>query len=151
MPTSSNRTLMRHADPHMKKSLFTIQRLMIVFGLVITGLLAFLGFETYSSMNEIRIGSPSYVRIVGGKDLIADILPPPLYPAEPFAYAHIIENFPEMIPKLADRLDTIENDYRTRMAYWKEQCPRARPHAGGGMGEIQRRGGKAQRQLSGHR
>ena len=108
----------------MKKSLFTIQRLMIAFGLVITGLLAFLGIETYSSMSEIRIGSPSYVRIVGGKDLVADILPPPLYPAEPFAYAHIIENFPEMIPKLADRLDTIEHDYRTRMAYWKENAPR---------------------------
>ena len=30
----------------MKKSLFTIQRLMIAFGLVITGLLAFLGLET---------------------------------------------------------------------------------------------------------
>ena len=108
----------------MKKSLFTIQRLMIAFGLVITGLLAFLGLETYSSMSDIRIGSPNYVRIVGGKDLIADILPPPLYPAEPFAYAHIIENFPEMIPKLADRLDTIENDYRTRMAYWKENAPK---------------------------
>ena len=108
----------------MKKSLFTIQRLMIAFGLVITGLLAFLGIETYSSMSEIRIGSPSYVRIVGGKDLVADILPPPLYPAEPFAYAQIIENFPEMIPKLADRLDTIEHDYRTRMAYWKENAPR---------------------------
>ena len=107
----------------MKKSLFTIQRLMIVFGLVIIGLLAFLGLQTYSSMNEIRIGSPSYDRINGGKDLIADILPPPLYPAEPFAYAHIIENFPDMIPKLTARLDQIEKDYRTRLAYWKENAP----------------------------
>jgi methyl-accepting chemotaxis protein len=108
----------------MTKSLFTIQRLMIAFGIVITVLLAFLGLETHNSMEEMRIGSASYDRIVGGKDLIADILPPPLYPAEPFAYAHIIENFPEMVPKLADRLDTIEKDYRTRLAYWKENAPR---------------------------
>jgi len=111
-------------DPDMKKSLFTIQRLMIAFGLIITALLALLGLETHNSMEEMRIGSPPYDRIVGGKDLIADILPPPLYPAEPFAYAHIIENFPEMVPKLSNRLDTIEKDYRARLAYWKENATR---------------------------
>ena len=31
----------------MKKSLFTIQRLMIAFGFVIIGLLAILGLQTY--------------------------------------------------------------------------------------------------------
>src|SRR6478672_10183458 len=106
----------------MKKSLFTIQRLMIAFGLVITGLIALLAWTTHFSMNEMRVGSPKYDRIIGGKDLFADILPPPLYPAEPFAYAHIIENFPDMIPQLNDRLDEIERDYRTRLAFWKQHA-----------------------------
>jgi methyl-accepting chemotaxis protein len=104
----------------MKKSIFTIQRLMVAFGLVIAGLMAFLGLQTYSSISDIRIGSPSYDRIVQGKDLIADILPPPLYPAEPFAYMHIIEGNPAVLSKINDRLDTIESDYRRRMNYWKE-------------------------------
>ena len=81
----------------MKKSLFTIQRLMVTFGLIIVGLLTFLGLQTYSSIDDIRIGSTNYTRIVMGKDLIADILPPPLYPAEAFAYMHILEDEPESV------------------------------------------------------
>ncbi|WP_421695388.1 methyl-accepting chemotaxis protein [Aestuariivirga sp.] len=104
----------------MKKSLFTIQRLMIIFGLVITGLLAFLGLQTYSSISEIRIGSANYDRIIGGKDLIADILPPPLYPAEAFSYMHILEDEPELLQSLNPRLDRLESDYKLRLAYWKE-------------------------------
>ncbi len=105
---------------NIKKSLFTIQRLMIAFGLVIAGLLAFLGLQTYNAIGDNRIGSPSYERIVNGKDLIADILPPPLYPAEPFAYMHILEDEPQLLDKLNDRLNQIEQDYRKRMAFWKE-------------------------------
>jgi methyl-accepting chemotaxis protein len=105
----------------MKKSLFTIQRLMIVFGLIIAGLMAFLGIQTYSSFSDIRIGSPTYDVIVKDKDLIADILPPPLYPAEPFAYAHIIEGEPALLSKLTARLNQIQSDYKTRLEYWKER------------------------------
>ena len=104
----------------MKKSLFTIQRLMITFGLVIIGLLTFLGLQTYSSISDIRIGSPNYTRIVEGKDLIADILPPPLYPAEPFAYMHVLRDSPELIGQLSPRLDVLEADFKKRLAYWKE-------------------------------
>ncbi|PZF76436.1 methyl-accepting chemotaxis protein [Aestuariivirga litoralis] len=93
---------------------------MIAFGLVITGMLAFLGLQTHGAISDNRIGSPSYERIVNGKDLIADILPPPLYPAEPFAYMHIMEDEPELLDKLNARLNQIEQDYRTRIAFWKE-------------------------------
>lgn len=105
---------------NMKKSLFTIQRLMIAFGAIIIGLLTFLGLQTYSSISDIRIGSPSYTRIVQSKDLIADILPPPLYPAEAFSYMHILEDEPGLLNRVTSRLDQIEADYRARMAYWKE-------------------------------
>jgi methyl-accepting chemotaxis protein len=104
----------------MKKSMFTIQRLMVTFGLIIVGLLTFLGLQTYSSINDLKIGSTNYTRIVEGKDLIADILPPPLYPAEPFAYMKILRDAPELQAQLADRLDVLESDFRKRIAYWKE-------------------------------
>jgi methyl-accepting chemotaxis protein len=104
----------------MKKSLFTIQRLMVTFGLAIIGLLTFLGLQTYSYIQDIRVGSTNYTNIVMGKDLIADILPPPLYPAEAFAYMHILEDAPDLVGRLHERIDLLEADYRKRMAYWKE-------------------------------
>jgi methyl-accepting chemotaxis protein len=104
----------------MKKSLFTIQRLMVAFGFIIIGLLTFLGLQTYNYTQEIRVGSSNYTNIVMGKDLIADILPPPLYPAEAFAYMHILEDMPELVPQLMERLAVLEADYKRRMAYWLE-------------------------------
>jgi methyl-accepting chemotaxis protein len=104
----------------MKKSLFTIQRLMVTVGVIIIGLLTFLGLQTYTYIQEIRVGSTNYTNIVMGKDLIADILPPPLYPAEAFGYMHILEDAPELVPQLNARIDLLEADYRKRMAYWKE-------------------------------
>lgn len=104
----------------MKKSLFTIQRLMIAFGVIVIGLLAVLGTQTHSFIDDVRVGSKNYNRVIGGKDLIADILPPPLYPAEAFSYMHILEDEPEHLAKLLPRLDQIEADYRTRMNHWKQ-------------------------------
>ena len=104
----------------MKKTVFTIQRLMIVFGIIIIGLLTFLGLQTYNSISDIRIGSANYTRVIMGKDLIADILPPPLYPAEAFAYMHLLEDEPELLSRLNARIDRIEADYKKRMAFWRE-------------------------------
>jgi methyl-accepting chemotaxis protein len=104
----------------MKQSLFTIQRLMIAFGVIIIGLLAVLGTQTYQLIGDVRVGSENYNRVIGGKDLIADILPPPLYPAEAFSYMHILEDEPALLNRLRPRLDQIEADYRARMSHWKE-------------------------------
>jgi methyl-accepting chemotaxis protein len=104
----------------MKKSLFTIQRLMIAFGFIILSLLTFLGTQTYSFIDAVRVGSENYNRVIGGKDLIADILPPPLYPAEAFSYMHILEDEPALLGKLLLRIDEIEADYRARIKHWKQ-------------------------------
>jgi methyl-accepting chemotaxis protein len=104
----------------MKKSLFTIQRLMIAFGIIVTGLLAVLGTQTHGFIDDVRVGSENYNRVIGGKDLIADILPPPLYPAEAFSYMHILEDEPHLLSKLLPRLDDLEAGYRARMKHWQE-------------------------------
>ncbi len=104
----------------MKKSLFTIQRLMIAFGFTVLGMLTLLGTQTYNLIDDVRVGSENYNRVIGGKDLIADILPPPLYPAEAFSYMHILEDDPALLNRLRPRLDQIEADYRARMKHWKE-------------------------------
>ena len=103
----------------MKKSLLTIQRSMIVFGIVVVGMLAYLGFSTYNDMSDIRIGSLEYGRIVMGKDLIADILPPPLYPAEAFSYMNIIDGDASLLPKLKPKLAALHKAYDDRLAHWE--------------------------------
>lgn len=103
----------------MKKSIFTIQRLMIAFGLLITGMLAFLGLQTYNGMQEVRIGSHDYLSIVMGKDLVADILPPPLFPAEAFAYMTVLERDPTALARMKPKLLEMHDLFDKRMAFWE--------------------------------
>ncbi|MFN4141256.1 methyl-accepting chemotaxis protein [Aestuariivirga sp.] len=104
----------------MTKSLFTIQRLMITFGVIMVGLMAFLGLQTYNTISEVRIGSKDYTSIVQGKDFVADILPPPLFPAEPFAYMQILESNPGLLPQLKPRLLSLHDAYNTRLKFWED-------------------------------
>ncbi len=104
----------------MKKSLFTIQRLMAAFGTAVVGLMCFLGLQTYNSIDQVKIGSPDYSRIVMGKDLVADILPPPLFPAEAFSYLHILQDDPSLLSRLEPRLKSLHADFDKRQAFWDE-------------------------------
>ncbi|APG88171.1 methyl-accepting chemotaxis protein (plasmid) [Sinorhizobium americanum CCGM7] len=59
-----------------------IARGMIVFGgIIAVGLLVSIGIKTYA-FDKLRVTGPVYTQIVYGKDLVADILPPPLYTVE---------------------------------------------------------------------
>ena len=70
------------------------------------------------AISQLKVGGPLYERIVLGKDLVADILPPPEY---------IIESYLEMSLALADppsatrhgqRLTQLRQDYDERHHYW---------------------------------
>jgi methyl-accepting chemotaxis protein len=102
----------------MKKSLFTIQRMMIAFGVTIVALLTFLALQTYNSIQSVRVGSNDYMHIVMGKDLVADILPPPLFPAEAFSYLNVLDKDPSLLSQLKPRLDELHKQYNDRMSFW---------------------------------
>ncbi len=57
-----------------------------------------------------------------GKDVVADILPPPLYVIEAQLTAmEMLEARPEEIKPLVDKLAALKKDYDTRNAYWEKE------------------------------
>lgn len=72
------------------------------------------------TVNTIRIGGNSYDRIEGGKDLIADILPPPLYVVEAYLAAHTLEDDPANNPGARDTLIKLHKQYDERMTFWRQ-------------------------------
>ena len=72
------------------------------------------------TVNSIRIGGQSYRQIEGGKDLIADILPPPLYVVEAYLAAHTLEDDPTNNPQARENLVSLHKQYDERMAYWRK-------------------------------
>ena len=63
------------------KNLPLTWKLALLCGLPIAGLAAFAAV-TYQTLGQVRVQGPAYTRIILGKDLIADILPPPAYVIE---------------------------------------------------------------------
>jgi len=99
---------------------FTIQRSLLVFGLFVTASLGLAFGVTKYTFAELKISGPVYSDIVNGKDLIADILPPPLYVVESYLMANEILIHPELGEKNLARITELHMQYRERIDYWSK-------------------------------
>ncbi len=87
----------------------------------------FVIFEAYVfvKFNQLKVNGPVYQEIVQGKDIVADILPPPKYIIESYLTVFQLLNSKtaEQRNALVSRLDQLEQEFNTRLAYWKENLP----------------------------
>lgn len=58
-------------------------KLILLLALFVTGFISF-GIVAKNTLEIIKVNGPIYKNIVSGKDLIADILPPPEYIVESY-------------------------------------------------------------------
>ena len=71
----------------------------------------------------LTVNGPIYQRIVLGKDLVADILPPPEYILEPYLEATLaINDPPANVAARAERLRDLRLQYEERQAYWRKSA-----------------------------
>jgi len=94
-------------------------RFAVLIGLVIAGFAAY-GAWSFKTLAEIRVSGPIYHRIVAMKDLVSDVLPPPLYIVESYLVVREISVTPDKAAreKLAARLKSLRADYDRRHAHW---------------------------------
>jgi len=95
-----------------------VSGLLKAFGLVlIVGFLFAVAMGTMA-IRELKVGGPVYEQIVLGKDLIADILPPPEYVIEAYLETTLALNDPSSVDSRVARLKQLHSDYDDRHAYW---------------------------------
>ncbi len=83
---------------------------------------------SHYALDTLKVGGEHHNKIVQGKDLIADILPPPFYLIESYLEATLALNVQReegSAPAARDaiaahlaKLKTLESDYRARHAFW---------------------------------
>ena len=97
-----------------------IARSLAIFAVVVaTGLIASIGIQNYA-FNKLRVNGEMYRQIVYGKDLVADILPPPLYVVESYMLALEAVQRPEVAGKNIDRIQNVlKPAYEDRRKYWQ--------------------------------
>ncbi|MDR3369128.1 methyl-accepting chemotaxis protein [Rhodoferax sp.] len=84
---------------------------------------ALYGVWSFKTLNELKINSPLYQHIVQGKDLVADILPPPEYIIESYLVSlQLLEaSDASELAQLAQRLKALKSDYDTRHEFWLKE------------------------------
>ena len=107
----------------MKLSQFKLShRFAIMISLFVAGFIIF-GAWSFKTIDDLKVNGPLYQRIVQGKDLIADILPPPEYILESYLVSLQLaaaSDKPEQ-DALVTRLTTLKTDYDTRHAFWLKE------------------------------
>ncbi len=87
---------------------------MSLLGSVIFGILA------HGTLAAVKVNGPLYAEIVSGKDLIADVLPPPAYIIESYLLVHEIEEAtdPAELPGLIQSGTRLRQEYEARHDHW---------------------------------
>lgn len=99
-----------------------LHRFAILIGLFALGFVAY-GIWSFKTLNELKVNGPIYQHIVQGKDLIADILPPPEYIIESYLVVLQIsetDNKSEQ-DSLIERLKKLKGEYDERHAFWSKE------------------------------
>ncbi len=96
----------------------SVAKAVLLFGLLIAGGFAAI-LVTYSlALSEVKVGGPHYRQIVLGKDLVADVLPPPEYVIESYLEATLAVKNPAALAQHRERIAQLKKDYDARHEYW---------------------------------
>jgi methyl-accepting chemotaxis protein WspA len=76
-------------------------------------------------LTEFRVNGPVYKRIIQNKDIVADVLPPPLYVIESYLILHqmVESNDEKELTEFKDDLRDLRKLYDQRHAHWVANLP----------------------------
>ena len=96
----------------------SLTRLLLLFALFVSiGIGVSIGTQTYA-LDQLRIRGKAYDDIIRGKDIIADILPPPLFLVESYALASESILHPQLRSEDLNRLAVLRAEYDARRKFW---------------------------------
>jgi methyl-accepting chemotaxis protein len=103
---------------HLKLS----ARLAVLIGIFALGFLVS-GAWAFKTLTTLKVNGPIYERIVQGKDLIADILPPPEYIIESYLVALQLSRTTDASRHagMSARLRELKTDFDARHVFWQQQ------------------------------
>jgi methyl-accepting chemotaxis protein len=82
------------------------------------GLVGF-GAYAYQNRSEVEVNGPLYERIAQGKDLTADIMPPPAFILETYLVSvEMLDADPDQLGKLIARSKELRTEFEARHKFW---------------------------------
>lgn len=99
-------------------------KMLVIINFFIIGFIIFGVYALYS-ISKVKVNGEMYNEIVQGKDLVADILPPPEYIIESnlIAYQILSETDKNSIENLIKVSEQLEKEYNSRHEFWIKSLP----------------------------
>ena len=106
----------------MFNNLKLFNKFAILIGIFLLGYVLY-GIWSFKTLNELKVNGPVYNQIIKGKDLVADVLPPPAYIVESYLTTLQLANESNKSEqnKLIVRLKTLKADYDQQHEYWAHE------------------------------
>jgi hypothetical protein len=99
---------------------YSVRARLISIALITVVIFTVFSLFAFGTMNKIKINSSLYTNIILGKDLVADILPPPEYIIE--SYLTVLEmlddNDAAAQNEFVEKMKTLHKDYQARHEFW---------------------------------
>ncbi|HEX8464451.1 MAG TPA: methyl-accepting chemotaxis protein [Abditibacterium sp.] len=94
-------------------------KLLLLLSMFALGFLAF-ALVSYDTLRQLQVNGPYYHKIVAGKDVIADVLPPPEYIIESYLLTLQMADPANraLVPRLIKDSRRLRQEYDTRHEYW---------------------------------
>jgi methyl-accepting chemotaxis protein len=91
----------------------------LAFGAALIAGIAIVALLSSLAINRIRVGGPIYETIIQGKDLVADILPPPLYVVEAYLEATLAAKHLRPVDESTQKLKRLQSEFNSRQEFWR--------------------------------
>lgn len=97
-------------------------RLFLMFMVSFIGMMG-MYLASYFIVNKIKVNGPIYEQVIDGKDIIADILPPPEYILESLLVLYSAETAPrsDELKPLLEQFKKLKRSYDERHEFWKSR------------------------------
>jgi methyl-accepting chemotaxis protein len=89
----------------------------------LTVVIALCGILAYTTLSRLKVNGPVYAGIVQQKDLLGDILPPPMYILETYmtVLQAVGESDPAALTADLEKIKSLKQDYADRTAFWSQR------------------------------
>jgi methyl-accepting chemotaxis protein len=99
-------------------------KLWLLVGVFAAGFVASVLFS-FNTLNHVKVNGPVYKDIVQQKDMLADILPPPVYLVEAYllSFEMMFEATPATFPAMVERAQKLAKEFEERRQHWLDSLP----------------------------
>ena len=99
-------------------------KLLLLSCIMVTAFIV-IGFVSFDALSEIEVNGPLYRRITQGKNLIADILPPPAYILESYLTLMQLQDEadPDKRESLIEKIRKLRKTYYATVGFWRKTLP----------------------------